>query len=235
MRAIGGLAIGSLLVVALLVPLGASRAAPQVLAARFVQGPGHQHFESCAEFGGMEHTAGDGVCCAADCGEFCGGSKSHECDHGPGGGDACCASHIEAAGHVCGHDERRAPCLLQRGPAPAPPAPSPAIHSDFTSREPGIWKYADHELAHVEDGYTYYLLNHSTVDSTLSLGQGHGLRMVISDEPCKSHPRACAGAKMASDHVMSVTNHLYGDFELRFRPPFCSDGADCPPDIFACM
>ena len=69
------------------------------------------------------------------------------------------------------------------------------------------------------------------MNANLSLGQGRGLRMLMSDQPCRANPAGCHGAKMAADHVQSVDHRLYGDYELTMRAPFTLSGDD-PEGLF---
>merc|ERR1712194_77304 len=59
--------------------------------------------------------------------------------------------------------------------------------------------------------------------------------MLMSSTPCKAHPAACEGAEMAADHVSSVANHHYGDYELRMRAPYTVNGSGgtCNQGIYA--
>lgn len=81
----------------------------------------------------------------------------------------------------------------------------------------------------------WYLKNHSLVGQDLSLGEGLGLRMLMSSTPCKQNPAACHGAKMAADHITSIESHGFGDYELRMRAPYeqNSSGGTCNNGIYA--
>ena len=56
----------------------------------------------------MAHSNGK-VCCAANCGSFCGADN---CNIGPGGPYACCSSTIKSNGLECGSNGQKAPCTL---------------------------------------------------------------------------------------------------------------------------
>ena len=180
--------------------------------------------DPCAPYGGKEHAQSDGVCCVAVCGEFCGGSKANDCDHGPGGGDACCASHIRVSGRECGAGVD-APCLLFA-------SPQISLADDFTTRNDSMWTYANEKLAKVEDGVTWYLKNHSAVNIPLSSGEGRGMGIVCNDQPCVHNPSLCHGALTASDHVHSVRTVSYGEHRLRFRPPYNANNTS-PDEVYA--
>lgn len=81
----------------------------------------------------------------------------------------------------------------------------------------------------------WYLKNHSLVGQDLTLGEGLGLRMLMSSTPCKQNPRSCHGAKMAADHITSISSHKFGDYELRMRAPYALNGSGgtCDSGIYA--
>eukprot|EP00039_Didymoeca_costata_P024202 m.9603 g.9603 ORF g.9603 m.9603 type:complete len:247 (+) comp4097_c0_seq1:78-818(+) len=95
-------------------------------------------------------------------------------------------------------------------------AQSQEVYDNFQIRNTSIWSYADHKLSHVEDGLTYYLSTQGEVGADLSNGQT-GLRITI--EPCKN-ATLCHGALMVSEHVESLHDAVYGDYELMFRAPY---------------
>jgi len=72
----------------------------------------------CSAYQGVAHSVFSTVCCAAACGQFCG---SVDCQDGPPGYKACCASAIELD-HYCGPDSM-APCRVTTTTTPAPPPP----------------------------------------------------------------------------------------------------------------
>lgn len=111
---------------------------------------------------------------------------------------------------------------------------SAILYDDFTTYNSSVWSYADESLGTTDKCKVWYLKNHSMVNADLSLGEGRGLRMLMSSNPCKAHP-ACGGAKMAADHVSSVANHQYGDYELRMRAPYAVNGSGgtCNQGIYA--
>lgn len=57
--------------------------------------------DACSPYGGMKHPTEE-LCCAAECGGYCGAVN---CAEGPGGADACCANTIETLGRTCGSRE----------------------------------------------------------------------------------------------------------------------------------
>jgi len=194
--------------------------------------------DPCAAFDGVAHTAAAGQpipCCAAACNAgghtYCGGSA---CDSGPGGGDACCASHIVKNDRVCGTDVAKAPCLLASTPPPPTPAPAPtpaaAARSDtFVTYNASMWSFADKSLGTTDGCKVYYLKNHSRVNAALPLGEGAGLSMLMSGDACKNNPRACEGATMAADHLTSTAAALHGDYTLRMRAPYQIGSTSSPP------
>ena len=58
----------------------------------------------CQDYGGIPHPSKPLVCCDANCGKYCG---ADDCNDGPGGEQACCASKISTP---C-REDRRAPCV----------------------------------------------------------------------------------------------------------------------------
>jgi hypothetical protein len=81
----------------------------------------------------------------------------------------------------------------------------------------------------------WYLKNHSLVGQDLTLGEGLGLRMLMSATPCKQNPASCHGAKMAADHATSIAATHFGDYELRMRAPHALNGTGgtCDKGIYA--
>jgi hypothetical protein len=109
--------------------------------------------------------------------------------------------------------------------AAAAAAAAPLLYDDFSTYNTSLWTYADGSMGTTDKCKVWYLKNHSSVGAALSLGEGTGLRMLMSSTPCKASPATCHGAKMAADHVGSNSNHLYGDYELRMRAPYAVNGA----------
>lgn len=62
-------------------------------------------YDQCTPFKGMKHPTED-VCCAEECGGYCGAVN---CAEGPGGADACCANTIATLGKTCS-SRTLAPC-----------------------------------------------------------------------------------------------------------------------------
>ena len=62
-------------------------------------------YDQCTPFKGMKHPTED-VCCAEECGGYCGAVN---CAEGPGGADACCANTITTLGKTCS-SRTLAPC-----------------------------------------------------------------------------------------------------------------------------
>ena len=198
--------------------------------------------DPCAPFDGVAHraVAGEPIpCCAAACNSgghtYCG---STACDSGPGGGDACCASHIIKNDHMCGKEVSKAPCLLasdQPTPAPAPIPPAVPRIDDFATYNSSMWSYADRSLGTTDGCKVYYLKNHSRVGAALSLGEGTGLAMLMSGTPCAANPAMCQGARMTADHLTSTSSALYGDYALRMRAPYQIGGSSltCNPGVYA--
>jgi hypothetical protein len=111
---------------------------------------------------------------------------------------------------------------MPKAPTPVPP-PTPAaapVFDNFSTYNSKLWEYADESLGTTDGCKVWYLKNHSLVDTTLSLNEGTGLKMLMSSVPCKSNPAACGGAKMAADHLTLKHYLLYGDYELRMRAPY---------------
>eukprot|EP00927_Polykrikos_kofoidii_P073974 TRINITY_DN69979_c0_g1_i1.p1 TRINITY_DN69979_c0_g1~~TRINITY_DN69979_c0_g1_i1.p1 ORF type:complete len:279 (+),score=41.42 TRINITY_DN69979_c0_g1_i1:116-952(+) len=110
------------------------------------------------------------------------------------------------------------------------------INDQFQSRDSSVWDYADGE-SHWDPKHetkVRYMLNHSAVDAKLSQNEGHGLQLIINDQPCRSDTNLCDGAKMASDHLKSVNSHSYGDYEARIRAPhnYPGDSSKCDNGIY---
>jgi hypothetical protein len=105
----------------------------------------------------------------------------------------------------------------------------------YWGAEPWAGTYADHEMGTTDKCKVYYLKNHSLVGQDLTLGEGLGLRMLMSATPCKQSPASCHGAKMAADHATSITSHHFGDYELRMRAPYALNGSGgtCDKGIYA--
>ena len=103
--------------------------------------------------------------------------------------------------------------------------PAQALFDDFTSYNASVWQYDDKKMGTTDKCKVWYLKNHSHVDAELSLLEGKGLRMLMSAAPCRQNPQACGGAKMAADHVGSIANHHFGDYELRMRAPYAVNGS----------
>lgn len=97
-------------------------------------------------------------------------------------------------------------------------------YDDFTTYNSTLWSYADKSMGTTDGCKVWYLKNHSNVNANLSSGEGRGLRMVMSSQPCKSAPQSCKGVQMAADHVESKKAFLYGDYELRMRAPYTISG-----------
>ena len=111
----------------------------------------------------------------------------------------------------------------------------PTLYDSFTTYNASIWSYADGSMGTTDGCKVWYLKNHSNVNANLSQGAGTGLRMFMSAVPCRSSPSSCHGAKMASDHVSSISNHHFGDYELRMRAPYTvgGPGGTCNSGIYA--
>jgi len=112
------------------------------------------------------------------------------------------------------------------------------IYDDFSSYNTTMWSYADHSMGTTDGSKTWYLKNHSHVNTSLTNkdnSQPRGLVMVMSSDPCKSDLAACDGAKMCADHLTLNTPQLYGDYELRMRAPYTVDGngKTCSDGIYA--
>eukprot|EP00040_Diaphanoeca_grandis_P033444 m.204886 g.204886 ORF g.204886 m.204886 type:complete len:266 (-) comp32903_c5_seq8:155-952(-) len=112
------------------------------------------------------------------------------------------------------------------------------IYDDFSTYNSTVWDYSDGEFGSTDGSKTWYLKNHSHVNATLSSRdnqQPTGLVMVMSDDPCKSNPDVCHGAKMCADHLTATSQTLYGDYELRMRAPYTAngDGKTCTDGIYA--
>ena len=93
-----------------------------------------------------------------------------------------------------------------------------------------LWSYADHELFTGEGCKVYYLKAQAEVGQPLSMGEGSGLRMVMSGSPCSAG--GCKGAEMASAHLSTSSNNLYGTYELRMRPPHEPNTSSCPNGVY---
>jgi beta-glucanase (GH16 family) len=106
------------------------------------------------------------------------------------------------------------------------------IDDDFTTRDETTWKWADHGyVSQFAPGY--YLKNHSEVNAALTLGEGQGMILTMSNEPCHWNKDAnCKGADMASSHVQTRAEHSYGDYEARFRAPHIPGDYTCPDGIY---
>mmetsp|Transcript_8544 Transcript_8544/g.21996 ORF Transcript_8544/g.21996 Transcript_8544/m.21996 type:complete len:282 (+) Transcript_8544:15-860(+) len=120
-------------------------------------------------------------------------------------------------------------------PATGPLTLPPPLDDSFTTYNSSVWEYADSSMGVTDGCKVWYLKNQSMVNANLSLGQGRGLRMVMSASPCKANTTACNGAKMAADHLTSVAAHLDGDYELKMRAPYQvgTDGDVCNPGVYA--
>ena len=103
------------------------------------------------------------------------------------------------------------------------------ISDDFSTYNLSAWDYADNSMGVTCGSKTWYLRNHSAVNTTLSLGAGRGLRMLMSSTPCRTTPSTCGGAKMAADHLTGKTATLYGEYRLVMRAPYTLDGGAAPP------
>ena len=139
--------------------------------------------------------------------------------------DACAAENQHALRVArCTSDEIRQWCAAGR-----------IVYDDFTTYNSSVWSYDDGSMGTTDKCKVWYLKNHSRVGADLSLGEGKGLMMLMSSTPCKQDPKYCHGAKMAADHVSSIANHLYGDYELRMRAPYAvnSTGGTCDKGIYA--
>lgn len=109
------------------------------------------------------------------------------------------------------------------------------LFDDFTTYNASVFKYDDEKMGTTDGCKVWYLKNHSMVNANLSMGEGRGLRMLMSSTPCKENPAACHGSKMAADHVSSVTNNHFGKYELRMRAPYAINGSGgtCASGIYA--
>jgi hypothetical protein len=129
------------------------------------------------------------------------------------------------------------PLLLLVAAAPRRAAASGgAAFDDFTTYNASVWAYDDGKGGDTDGCKVWYLKNHSAVNTTLSLGAGTGLRMLMSSTPCKENPATCTnGAKMTADHVSSVENHHFGTYELRMRAPYVVNGTGgtCDSGVYA--
>ena len=67
------------------------------------------------------------------------------------------------------------------------------LYDDFTSYNSSTFAYDDNTLGHTDGCKVYYLKNHSLVNSSLSLHEGRGLKMLMSATPCKQNPKECRG------------------------------------------
>ena len=67
------------------------------------------------------------------------------------------------------------------------------LYDDFTSYNSSTFSYDDQTVGHTDGCKVYYLKNHSLVNSSLSLHEGTGLKMVMSATPCKQNPKECRG------------------------------------------
>ena len=126
------------------------------------------------------------------------------------------------------------PSLVLLAPL-APASSGSVVYDSFTTFNASVWSYADESMGTTDGCKVWYLKNHSTVDANLSLGEGRGLRMLMSSTPCRSDPSACHGAKMAADHVSSKFDHHFGTYELRMRAPYAVNGSGgtCNSGIYA--
>jgi hypothetical protein len=93
------------------------------------------------------------------------------------------------------------------------------MYDDFKTKNETLWSFANNSRSTQGTGDTFYLANHSTANANLSKGEGYGLLMNMSDIPCKWNAAECQGAAMATAHLSSKQQHMYGDFELRMRAP----------------
>lgn len=137
-----------------------------------------------------------------------------------------------------------------RSPPPPPHIPGCAetvehLYDEFTHHDDDIWEYAHRDYVS-QFAPLWYLQNMSRVDEELSLGEGRGLQIYISAEPCAHDSlygmhvkldgkgRVCHGAEMASGHLTTQRLHGFGDYEARLRAPrtLDGDGSDCHPDVF---
>ena len=194
--------------------------------------------DPCRIYDGEEHPSIKEVCCCLSCKQYCGAT---DCEKGAGGRDHCCASAIKEHAHTCSNTSF-APCLLPptppsppptpatptpapptSPPTPAPPGPAPpsslGFFDDFSTKNTSRWNYANYSRSTQGGGDTFYIGNHSTADANLTNGEGRGLRMDMSDIPCKYNTALCMGAAMATAHLSTTVAHTYGDFELRMRAP----------------
>lgn len=142
---------------------------------------------------------------------------------------------------------RPLPPLLPPPPPTSPPPPPHIpgcaetiehIYDEFVHHNDDIWDYAHRDYVN-QFAPLWYLENMSRVDQQLSLGEGQGLQIYISHEPCahvklNNKGRVCHGAEMASGHLTTQRLHAFGDYEARIRAPRTvdGDGGDCHPDIF---
>jgi hypothetical protein len=155
----------------------------------------------------------------------CRGTLGSVCPLGGGGTmrqcDDCVGVHQAALRRAgCTSAQVQAWCAGGLGPAGVGD-----LYDSFLTYNTSIWTYDDRKMGTTNKCKVWYLKNHSQVGAQLSLGEGKGLRMLMSSTPCKANPGACHGAKMAADHVGSLSKHLYGDYELRMRAPYAVNGA----------
>lgn len=114
-------------------------------------------------------------------------------------------------------------------------AQSGEFQDNFTTYNTQTWEFANDELFTGLGCMVYYEKNHSQVNHSLSKDEGHGLVIVM--EACQKVEDECKGSKMASGHLQTADDHLYGDYELRMRAPYTvsGDGKTCSGVIFFCM
>ena len=99
------------------------------------------------------------------------------------------------------------------------------IHDEFKSADNRTWSFADRKYVS-QFAPCYYLANHSLTNASLSQGEGRGLKLRMSHQPCNESTALCHGAAMASGHVSTLRLHSYGDYETRLRAPHNDVGDD---------
>jgi hypothetical protein len=85
-------------------------------------------------------------------------------------------------------------------------AAGPPAYDDFRTFNTGL-DYADQHLLTTYKSKTWCLKNHSTVNADLSLGEGKGVRVVISAEPCRANPSGCHGLSLLAIGSPGNTAH----------------------------